>query len=337
MNTAIIGAGAAGLSLGMMLEGDFTIFEKENVAGGLCRSIRHELGYTFDQGPHILGGIPDAVDWIINHTSVTFLPGETNNMAWTEANGWLRHPLQNESLGYEYMKKMWKTEPEELSGFGLNVQKDRKPGGVAKFWYPKFGGYQSITDDWAEQLKDHIEYEYNVVKNYDTLAAFDRIVWTAPSVLRYNDLHIQTAVFGGEPPDLTAIYLPDENISFHRLSFPCAFSKFNAPEGEYLVQGEYSLNNKAGFLAPDLHLLDLCKKLGMDGSCRLLDRRTIKNAYPVPLKENPPVESTGRWFNHGRTGSHSYLNIDGVVKQSMLLAEKLNPVRMSYGPGDDLA
>lgn len=48
-----MGAGLAGISAARSLGRDeCEVFEKENIAGGLCRS-RHANGYVFDYGPHV--------------------------------------------------------------------------------------------------------------------------------------------------------------------------------------------------------------------------------------------------------------------------------------------
>lgn len=57
----ILGAGLAGLSAAYHLQSnDYTIIEKENEVGGLCRSWE-EKGYVFDYGPHILYTTSDLV------------------------------------------------------------------------------------------------------------------------------------------------------------------------------------------------------------------------------------------------------------------------------------
>lgn len=49
----IIGAGITGLSAGYFSQKPFIIFEKENIVGGLCRSIKED-GFTFDYSGHFL-------------------------------------------------------------------------------------------------------------------------------------------------------------------------------------------------------------------------------------------------------------------------------------------
>ncbi|MBU2615156.1 MAG: FAD-dependent oxidoreductase, partial [Elusimicrobia bacterium] len=53
MKTIIIGGGISGLAAAYHLKNDYIIFEKENTAGGLCRSIKTG-GFTFDYSGHFL-------------------------------------------------------------------------------------------------------------------------------------------------------------------------------------------------------------------------------------------------------------------------------------------
>ncbi len=43
-------------------------------------------------------------------------------------------------------------------------------------------------------------------------------------------------------PDYTAIYVPDPEVRFHRLSFPAVFSPHNAPAGQSIIQAEITTN-----------------------------------------------------------------------------------------------
>ena len=52
-NNIVIGAGISGLSFGYFSKKPFIIFEKENVAGGLCKSIK-DNGFTFDYSGHFI-------------------------------------------------------------------------------------------------------------------------------------------------------------------------------------------------------------------------------------------------------------------------------------------
>jgi putative NAD(P)-binding protein len=325
MKTAIVGAGAAGLSLALMLDGDVTLFEKDDRPGGLCRSTSIG-GFTWDQGPHILGGIPEAVDWIVESTALEFVEGHTNNKAWIDGK-WATHPFESEDDVRAYMTKMWKTRPEDLSSSGLSAQPGRRPGGVSTFRYPKFGGYQAITDAWAAQLREKTFYGQEV--GIDDLDEFDRIVWTGPRpYLRYNALAVVTACCWGSRPTATAIYLPGPT-RFHRISFPTSFSPYNAPRAAFIAQGEVSYIQASSPKGLGEELVDLLVhsfKMVAEDEIERISLHMVPYAYPVSLhtdKKGSILERMGVIY-HGRTGGHRYINLDGVVAESMRLAKELN-------------
>jgi len=326
MRIAIVGAGVAGLSLGVMLKDhhDITIFEQSNEPGGLCKSTRRGA-WTWDTGPHILGGIPEAVEWIKSSTGVEFVEGTTNSRTYLGGPGYRPHPMESTSDVEKYMTKMWKVEPSTLNFEGLNAQKGRKPGGVSKFLYPKRGGYQSITDAWVKQLEGHIEL--NTTATTDVANHFDKVIWTGPQYDQpYNTLITVTACCWGYPPFLTALYLPYNDTPFHRLSFPAALSAFNAPSEGFIVQGEITLNPNSQVEVEGLEdelkkLIERLPGMYISNPYERIETQVFPYAYPVPVGGNEVDVSPIHL--HGRTGTHSYLNTDGVVAQSMKLAGSL--------------
>lgn len=310
----IVGAGAAGLSLALMARGPVEIVERSDRPGGLCRSTVIE-GFTFDTGPHILGGIPDAVEWVRWSTGIEWVQGRTRNVGWVDGRA-VPHPFEDPAMGARYMAKMWKTPVDELSTGGLGAQRGRKPGGVSTFWYPKTGGYQAITDAWASRL----DITYNTAGEREP-----GTVWTAPRHgARYNTLVTVTAGFRGTAPDLTAVYLPESWTPFHRLSFPSAFAPGNAPEGCYSIQGEASFDYPVQEGLPHAFRTTLAA-LGLGGERVFEHLRVVPYAYPVPTDPEPPEprQNAPQVVEHGRTGAHRYLNLDGVVAMSMRLAASL--------------
>ena len=68
-------------------------------------------------------------------------------------------------------------------------------------------------------------------------------ILTAVNALRYNSLvTVSVGLDAARLPDYTAIYVPDPEIRFHRLSFPAAFSPHNAPRGQSIIQAEITTN-----------------------------------------------------------------------------------------------
>ncbi len=52
-NNIVIGAGISGLSFGYFSKKPFIVFEKENIVGGLCKSVK-DNGFTFDYSGHFI-------------------------------------------------------------------------------------------------------------------------------------------------------------------------------------------------------------------------------------------------------------------------------------------
>lgn len=61
IDTIVLGAGLAGLSAAFHLGGGVEVFEKEDFAGGHCRTKRID-GFNFDEGPHVFFGKGEAAD-----------------------------------------------------------------------------------------------------------------------------------------------------------------------------------------------------------------------------------------------------------------------------------
>lgn len=311
--TVIVGAGAAGLSLALMIDGA-AIYECADKPGGLCRSVKVD-GFTFDTGPHILGGIEHAVRWVVESSGLRFVEGHTNNVGYHDGT-YVHHPFEDATVGRAYMAKMWKHDPGSFDPRLLDAQPGRKPGGVSTYLYPASGGYQAITDAWAARLEGRIEYGTDGLTRHADIS-------TAPvPFAAYNTLATVTLGYEGKAPaTLTAVYLPEDWTPFHRLSFPGRFSPANVPDGCYAIQGECSYRPGEGPTGdPVDRLRDTVERLGLaDGDPIMSHVALVPNAYPVPL---PTPDSHGP-IRHGRTGAHRYWNLDGVVDASMRLAAYL--------------
>ena len=135
----------------------------------------------------------------------------------------------------------------------------------------------------------------------------------------------------------TAIYIPDEDFLVNRLSFPGVFSPENVPsENHMLIQAEITVKESSEiWLSSDDFLIDhvlegLIRRGVIERSDKpvfqFVDR--IKDAYVVY-----PTEFESKRFEiqeyfasqdiyiNGRFGSHNYLNVDGILMQSIELAQ----------------
>jgi protoporphyrinogen oxidase len=95
MNTAIIGAGASGLSLALMLDGDVTIFEQSERTGGHCHATIRD-GWTFDRGPHIMfSRDKDVLDFMIASLGDNVHQSRRNNRVYVDER-MVKYPLEND-------------------------------------------------------------------------------------------------------------------------------------------------------------------------------------------------------------------------------------------------
>ena len=140
------------------------------------------------------------------------------------------------------------------------------------FHYPAHGGIESLPRAMAERVHNIIS-DFTVeriwkegsrwcVSNGRVTRRYDALVCTIPiqelaaalegtppeilaavNALRYNSLvTVSVGLDAARIPDYTAIYVPDPEIRFHRLSFPAVFSPHNAPPGQSIIQAEITTN-----------------------------------------------------------------------------------------------
>jgi protoporphyrinogen oxidase len=138
----------------------------------------------------------------------------------------------------------------------------------------------------------------------------------------------------------TAVYIPDTEFLVNRISFPGVFSPDNVPsENHLLIQAEITVTetSPAWFMTDDeliQHVLDGLKKRNLLSEFdqpifEYVER--IKDAYVVyPTDFEDRREKVIDFFRaegiflNGRFGSHNYLNVDGILIQSIELAKQFD-------------
>ncbi len=137
------------------------------------------------------------------------------------------------------------------------------------FYYPKFGGIQSLIRSFEKPIKDKIvtnfevkkikkENEKWIVSNGRVEFEFDKLISTIPiqelvkalddapkevieaiDNLKFNSLI--TVGIGIDKPkinDFSWLYIPDKDVLTHRVSFPSNYSPYVAPDGKSSVLAE---------------------------------------------------------------------------------------------------
>jgi protoporphyrinogen oxidase len=237
------------------------------------------------------------------------------------------------------------------------------------FYYPIEGGFEALVDAFASRVTGTIEKEWTVadvmrdgdmwrvtsttgdVRTYDTLVNTLPIhellkVWPgAPqeardltAKLRYNSLiNVLVGVNEDRGYPYTALYLPDPEILFHRVSFPKAFSERCAPAGQTAFMAEVTSNAGDG-------IWELTDEQIIDRALRDLERiailkrdtvnytKVVRFTYGYPVYDldyranvtamRESVEATGMHLL-GRFAQFDYINSDVCIERALALAPKL--------------
>ena len=98
MRTAVVGAGASGLSLALLLDGEVVVYEAAADPGGHCRAMVVE-GFTFDEGPHIMFSKDQAVlDFMIRSLGGNVHRSRRNNRVCIDGS-FVKYPIENDLAG----------------------------------------------------------------------------------------------------------------------------------------------------------------------------------------------------------------------------------------------
>lgn len=273
-----------------------------------------------------------------------------------------------EKIGLEFVSRIPKPPLEDVLRSSIGI---RTEGYLHQlyFSYPKHGGFEAIVDAFAARVRGRVRTGWRVAKverngsgfrvtsdrgeavTCDTLVSTIPIhellrVWAeAPAAaraaaerLRYNSL-INVVIGAAEPPkhDYTAVYVPDPEILFHRVSFPNSFSEFCAPEGSSIAMAEITANSGDGVWELDDDELirritaDL-ERIGLVDPAKVSYRRVVRFLYGYPVYDleyrqnvsalREAVAATGIKLL-GRFAQFDYINSDVCVERALALGAEL--------------
>lgn len=236
------------------------------------------------------------------------------------------------------------------------------------FYYPIEGGFESMVKAFALRVRGDVETGWEVAevrhdgkwrvrsatgeeRSYDVLVNTLPIhellkVWpgapeparAAARRLRYNSL-INVVIGSNEDRGYpyTALYVPDPEISFHRLSFPKAFSEKCVPQGSSSIMAEITTNEGDGVWeltddAVTARVIDDLVKIGFVDPATISYKRVVRFTYGYPVYDldyrknvaemRESVSSTGMHLL-GRFAQFDYINSDVCVERALLLAGQL--------------
>lgn len=226
------------------------------------------------------------------------------------------------------------------------------------FYYPISGGIQEITNILEKKINDRILKQCDIKKivkedNFWIISTnkgefrCKKLISTIPlqaisevlelpkeilqaiKNLKYNSLvSIMLGIQNSKINDLSWLYIPDEKILTHRISFPSNYSDKNAPEGYSSVLAEITYNEGDDIdKTSDKELIqktikDL-SKLGIieEGAICFSEIERTKFAYVIyDLDYYKNTEIIREWFSRvgidlvGRFSYYDYLNMDGCIR-----------------------
>jgi protoporphyrinogen oxidase len=174
----------------------------------------------------------------------------------------------------------------------------------------------------------------------DALEPVPPEVHCAARALRYNAIRV--VMLGVDRrsglDEMTALYVPDESVIFHRACFNCAFAPSMAPEGRASISCE--ITTREGDPAFVLSDAELGARVEADlRRCEVLspaDRVVAQLVRREPFAYVVPALDTARNLRlvraylddigihvAGRFGRHEYLNMDATVQTAIDLAARL--------------
>jgi protoporphyrinogen oxidase len=236
------------------------------------------------------------------------------------------------------------------------------------FQYPAYGGIESLPRAMADRVHNIVS-DFTVqriwregngwcVSDGFSTRRYDALVCTIPiqelaaalvdtptqilaavGALRYNSLvTVTVGLDAGRIPDYTAIYVPDPEIRFHRLSFPTAFSPHNAPRGQSVVQAEITTNPGDGTheMPDDALLSDV---IGDMADMDLVRRsevcyaRVLRTKYGYVVQNDDCrryLKQAKAYFEQigislcGRVAEFEYINMDVCIERARKVSDRLN-------------
>jgi protoporphyrinogen oxidase len=237
------------------------------------------------------------------------------------------------------------------------------------FYYPNEGGYEAVVHAFAKGVRGAIRTSCPVVEvkrdgkrwkvrtTNDETGAYDGLVSTIPihellsvwpeapakardaaARLRYNSL-INVLIGCSNDPGhhTTAVYVPDPDLLFHRISFPQNFSERNVPHGGSAVMAEITANAGDGVweLSDEAILartIDELESIGFLDRNSVVYQRVVRFTYGYPVydldyKKNvsvlrDSVAAAGIRLL-GRFAQFDYINSDVCVERAIELAKAM--------------
>lgn len=240
------------------------------------------------------------------------------------------------------------------------------------FYYPKVGGIQALIKSLEERIKNHIvkNFEVKKVKKEDgewiissrkEEKAYSKIISTIPifdlvkainapkeikktvNTLKYNSLiTLMIGLDKSKINDFTWLYIPDEDVLTHRVSFPSNYSSNMAPEKRSSVLAEITCNigdeiwkmNDEEILERTIEDLYRLKIIDKEKVCFTAVKK-LKYAYVINnLEYNENIRKIKEFMKEaevdiiGRFAEFKYLNMDECIRGGIKFFPKFEMSRI---------
>ena len=276
-----------------------------------------------------------------------------------------------EKIGLEFVSRIPKPPMEDVLKSSVGIPTE---GYLHQLYYsyPTYGGFESIVTAFAERVKGDIRTNWPVAsvakegegwrvmsatgeeRFYETLVSTIPIhellkVWKdAPAAahesaakLRYNSLvNIMIGCRSDPGHNYTALYVPDPEIMFHRLSFPKAFGEKCVPPGGSSIMAEITTNEGDGIWETSddaliARAVDEIERIGFVDRESIVYTRVVRFLYGYPVYDldyrrnvtemREAVAATGLRLL-GRFAQFDYINSDVCIERALALAGELRHV-----------
>jgi protoporphyrinogen oxidase len=208
---------------------------------------------------------------------------------------------------------------------------------VDRIW--KEGSQWCVTNGFATRRYDKIVSTIPIQELAQALEGTPPEILAAVGSLRYNSLMtVAVGLDAARLPDYTAIYVPNPEFRFHRLSFPAIFSPHNAPAGQSIVEAEITTNPGDGTheLSDDEVLEDVIgdlEDMGLISHSEVCYGRVIRTQYGYVVQDancSRHLKLAKAHFEEigiplcGRVAEFEYINMDVCIERARKVADRLN-------------
>ncbi|HEX2060177.1 MAG TPA: FAD-dependent oxidoreductase [Thermoanaerobaculia bacterium] len=272
-------------------------------------------------------------------------------------------------IGLEFVARIPKPPMEDVLKSAIGIPTE---GYLHQLYYsyPTRGGFEAIVHAFAERVKGPIRTNWTVAsvekvangwrvvsaegeeRVYETLVNTIPIhellkVWkdAPPNVheeaakLRYNSLiNVLIGCHTDPGHNFTALYVPDKDLLFHRLSFPKAFGDQCVPPGGSSIMAEITANAGDGIWEMDddaltERVIREIEHVGFVDPKSIVYKRVARFTYGYPVYDleyrqnvtamRDAVAATGLILL-GRFAQFDYINSDVCVERALALASQLH-------------